>query len=93
MLQLGSLKNSGRLRQLTHLRPLKKNDTRWSSTYDMMKRYIKLRPLLRDMPSVADFMLTPRQDRSLDTLFENLSELQSATKELQSGNLDFQHES
>ena len=40
--KLTGLKKSGALRGVTNLRPVMRNDTRWSSTFEMLSRYFEL---------------------------------------------------
>jgi hypothetical protein len=42
MKKLNNLKNSGKLREYTNLKPLTRNVTRWSSTKTMLIRFLKL---------------------------------------------------
>jgi hypothetical protein len=44
MSELRTLKNSGIVRIVTFLTPIRKNVTRWSSTYNILKRYVELEP-------------------------------------------------
>ncbi len=43
MKELKTLKNSDHLRVLTDLKPIRENDTRWTSRYEMMRRYVKIK--------------------------------------------------
>ncbi len=42
MSKLSTLKEAGRLRLVNHLRPVKRNVTRWSSVINMLQRYERL---------------------------------------------------
>jgi hypothetical protein len=42
MIALRSIKKAGKLRKATDLEPIKRNVTRWSSTYSMLKRFFEL---------------------------------------------------
>ena len=44
--KLTGLKKSGALRGVTNLRPVMRNDTRWSSTFEMLSRYFELKGFL-----------------------------------------------
>ena len=46
MIKLRTLKYRGKLRQKTDLGPVLKNETRWSRTFAMLNRYIRLHPFL-----------------------------------------------
>ena len=83
MLQLCNLKNAARLRLLTDLCAIKKNVTRWSSKYDMAKRYIELEPHIKNIRELEDMVLTTREFRDLGDLMMHLSRFNSITKNLQ----------
>ena len=42
MVELRKLKKAGKLRKVTDLEPVKRNVTRWNSTYSMLKRFFQL---------------------------------------------------
>jgi hypothetical protein len=46
MVSLRTIKKAGKLRKATNLEPIKRNVTRWSSTYSMLKRFFELKPFL-----------------------------------------------
>ena len=46
MVELSTLKNRVKLAVKTHLNPVKRNDTRWGSEFEELKRYIELLPIL-----------------------------------------------
>jgi hypothetical protein len=46
MSELRTLKNAGIVRSVTFITPIRKNATRWSSTYNMLSRYVELEPFL-----------------------------------------------
>jgi hypothetical protein len=46
---LKTTKGAAHLRNLTDLKAVKKNETRWTSIFDMLSRYIRLLPSLLDM--------------------------------------------
>ncbi|KAH9063106.1 hypothetical protein Ae201684P_009370 [Aphanomyces euteiches] len=49
------------LRQLTDLAPVRGNMTRWSSTFNMVSRFLELVPALDQMESINEFMLSRAQ--------------------------------
>jgi hypothetical protein len=77
------------LRKRTHLGPILRNDTRWSSAYEMVSRYTELSPFIdatdRDLVS---FLLSPAENVQLSTLISHLEKLESVTKKLQSESID-----
>jgi hypothetical protein len=90
MKKLRNLKNSGKLRQRTSLRPKIRNVTRWSSTYTMIDRFIKL--LEFDIatidPEIAAMMPTRQDLQEITQLHQNLKNFQSCTMKLQESHID-----
>jgi len=78
MIELRTLKNRCKLRRLTDLAPIKRNTTRWTSTFDI-ERFIKLRQFIEDIPEIEEYMLTVREIKQLDTLMKDLNVLSSIT--------------
>lgn len=85
MVLLRNLIPAGKLRKLTPLCPRLNNVTRWSSTYDMLTRHQELRGFLADLNinALDDMLLHTREEKELDALVEQLSDLDSVTKTLQ----------
>jgi hypothetical protein len=83
MMQLCNLKNAARLQVLTELCAIKKNVTRWSSKYDMAKRYIELDTQIKNIREIEDMVLTSHECRELADLKIHLSIFQGITKKLQ----------
>lgn len=83
MVELRKLKNAARLRSLTDLCAMKNNETRWSSKYDMAKRYIQIESEVKEIEEVEEFVLTGSKRRLLDELMVHLKQFQSITKCLQ----------
>jgi hypothetical protein len=48
MKTLSNIKQAGKLRKKTDLEPVKRNVTRWSSTYEMVKRFFEIKPFIDD---------------------------------------------
>lgn len=76
-------------RQLgTDLRPLMKQETRWTSTYKMIKRYFELSPIIKQCldwsSEVSIYIPTFEDDTKLAALMKKLSNVQSAFDRLQS---------
>ena len=83
MVELRKLKNAARLRSLTDLCPVKNNETRWSSKYEMAKRYIRIVAKVREIEEVEHLLLSTSKRRLLDDLMVHLRKFQSITKSLQ----------
>jgi hypothetical protein len=88
MYKLNTLKNAGRLRRITHLSGRRRNFTRWSSTFLMLKRYSELRDLpLRNQVLIDDndetLVPTRQEDEKLMNLLKDLEDLESVNKFLQ----------
>ena len=87
---ISSSKLSGKLQKTTNLRPVMRNDTRWSSTYSMLKRYFELKEHLDhfDM-EIVRHSLTPSEDLALKEVFEELKNFGEVTKALQGESITF----
>lgn len=83
MIELRKLKNAAKLRSLTDLCAVKNNETRWSSKYDMAKRYLRIESKVKEIEAVEELVLTPSKRRLLDELMGHLKKFQSITKCLQ----------
>jgi hypothetical protein len=89
MRKLTNLKKAGALRKKTTLRPVMRNVTRWSSTHDMVARYLQLKPYIDlEDPELAQLSLSPGENLRVEILLTNLQKLNSVTKRLQSVDLD-----
>ena len=92
MIKLRGLKLSGKLRKLTHLQLVYKNDTRWLNVYEMFDRYCKLCPFLVGSSFameqvVMDYLPTAREHAGLLALLEPMMKLKSVTLALQRDNI------
>jgi hypothetical protein len=67
---------------------VKQNDTRWSSVYEMAKRYFRIKNAIRTIPTMAAFLPTASQTLRLKEAMTHLSNFQSVTKQLQSTEMD-----
>jgi hypothetical protein len=84
MVTLRNVKQAGKLRTKTKLSPVLRNDTRWSSTYQMLKRFFEIkdfidasdRALAVNLPSGLEIV-------TLQEVMKDLEEFESATKLLQ----------
>jgi hypothetical protein len=87
MVTLRNIKQAGKLRTKTKLSPVLRNDTRWSSTYSMLKRFFEIRGFLDE----SDRALAANLPSDLDLLrlkevMQDLEEFEEATKDLQDSN-------
>ena len=97
MVKLSQLKNASLLKAKTPLKAVLWNETRWSSTFNMLERLLVLRPHIesinwpsgkrkRDgtcLPSVRDFIPTDEEFDLIRELMEKLRKVQSVSKALQ----------
>ncbi|KAF1787286.1 Ribonuclease H-like domain [Phytophthora cactorum] len=81
MITLKSLNQSAKLRFKTKLRSVL---TRWSSTFCMVNRYVKLLEYIQDDDDLAEYLPSPAANRTLCKLLEDLKKIESVSKELQS---------
>ncbi len=79
---------SAKLKKFTPLKPKISNSTRWSSSTDMLKRYIEIRDFLPKVKidTVTKLLLSPAEDGMVDKACLCFSELGTITKALQSEN-------
>ena len=84
MKNLGTLKKSAILRKSLPLRPIIQNDTRWSSTYNMISRYIELKPFI-DTTDGDLVLFLPSADEDFETrkLFDSLQKFEDVSSTLQ----------
>ena len=77
MHKLRTLLFSAKLRKLTHLRAKIRNQTKWSSSFDMVLRYVQIRQYLPELNSsdVDQVCLALTQNRRLDGLIDRLKVL------------------
>ena len=78
---------SAKLRKLTHLRPKCHVPTRWSSSAEMLRRYIELKEAVTKLDAVQFDVTLPtnRENEAIETLCKKYGELDSVTKLLQKG--------
>lgn len=62
MKKLKTPKDSAKLHLITHLHPLFKTDTRWSSTYSRISRYIELKRSIKKLNNRDFTALLPTQE-------------------------------
>ncbi|KAG2914643.1 hypothetical protein PC110_g12230 [Phytophthora cactorum] len=84
MIKLKSLNLSAKLRFKSKLRPVLHQATRWSSTFCMVNRYVKLLEFIQDDDNLAEYLPSPAANHTLRKLLEDLKKIESVSKELQS---------
>ena len=84
MSKLGTLKQRAKLRQKTQLSPVTRNTTRWPSTMNMVRRYLRLKIHIdADDAAIAVLLPTAAENNQLNALMSHLSRFQSCTLKLQ----------
>ena len=79
-----TLKGAGKLAKKTDLQAVTRNQTRWSSTYTMLKRFFEIEPhLQQDDPNVEDLLPNTRDRNKLVDLNARMREFDEVTKMLQ----------
>ncbi|KAE9113159.1 hypothetical protein PF010_g10193 [Phytophthora fragariae] len=72
MVELRHENNHAELKKHTELVPVKRNVTRWSSTFTMVQRYIRIRAEFEKVDAVEEMVPTGGKHRKLVALFEHL---------------------
>ncbi|KAG6941793.1 hypothetical protein JG688_00018481, partial [Phytophthora aleatoria] len=83
MVQLRHCNNAAELAKLTDLAPVKRNMTRWSSTFEMVLRYKRIRDDVRQVEVVEEHVPTGAAHKKLMGRLEHLKKLDSVCKTLQ----------
>lgn len=90
MKRLNTIKGGAILRTVSQLAPVQRNDTRWSSVYAMVDRYMRLKPSLRHLDhgtisehGLDEFLLTRRETEAARALLIDLEHMKGVTKTLQ----------
>lgn len=84
MIKLRNLTQSAKLRTKTPLRPVIRQDTRWSSTFAMVMRYFTLLEFIdSNDDDIADLLPSPSYNRRLRALLADLKKVESVAKALQ----------
>lgn len=77
----------GKLRRKTDLEPVKRNVTRWSSTYEMLKRFFQIKDFVDDLdPDLACHLPSGYQTLLLKKILQDLSIFDNVSKQLQDQN-------
>ena len=88
MISLRTIKNRAALRKKTPLSPILDNATRWSSKFEMLKRYVQLRDYIDDIVPVQ-LQLSPSINSNVSDLLKQLGQLDTLTKFLQTEDRQF----
>ncbi|EGZ15225.1 hypothetical protein PHYSODRAFT_505306 [Phytophthora sojae] len=88
MVELRHENNRAELKKYTDLVPIKRNVTRWSSTFTMVERYIRIRAEIKTVNAVEEMVPTGGKHRKLVALFEHLKKFESVCKRLQREDTD-----
>ncbi|EGZ11617.1 hypothetical protein PHYSODRAFT_516015 [Phytophthora sojae] len=85
MVKLRTLTQSAKLRLKTPLRPVIRQDTRWSSTFEMVRRYLQLLEFLdAEDDGLMDLLPPPAMNKRLRALYQELCDIESVSKALRS---------
>lgn len=92
MTQFKTLKLSNILRQKTELRPVLRCKTRWSGSYNMVKRYFELKDFIKQLSDEGvisdEFVLKTKTIQELQSLLTEMEKLYSVMTSLQSSEID-----
>ena len=84
MKKLSTLKHSAIRRRQWNLRPVLKNEKRWSSIFSMLTRYFELRPFIDTKdPDLPPYVLTPQKENQIEAYLEDLKIFEFVSKKLQ----------
>ncbi|EGZ22580.1 hypothetical protein PHYSODRAFT_285754 [Phytophthora sojae] len=73
----------------TPLRPVIRQDTRWSSTFEMVRRYLQLLEFLdAEDDDLMDLLPPPAMNKRLRALYQELCDIESVSKALQGHDVD-----
>ncbi|KAE8979512.1 hypothetical protein PF011_g22819 [Phytophthora fragariae] len=88
MAKLNTIKNRHHLQEADALMPVFRKLTCWSSTFAMIDRYLAIYAKLdRVDDELADFIPTPRENVNIKELYEDLKNLESGSKKLQTSSV------
>ncbi|ETL27883.1 hypothetical protein L916_18647 [Phytophthora nicotianae] len=87
MAALRTVNNRAALREHTPLAPLMPHATRWSSTYDMVARYVRIRDEIKQVDAVFDLIPKAAMHHKIEALLGDLQVFHSVTIKLQSKDL------
>lgn len=89
MSKLSTPKQSAKLRRTTALQPIKRNLTRWSSTFEMVRRLITIIEFVdREDDELLENIPSRLELGNLNTLFTDMEIFEQVTKRIQSSDID-----
>ncbi|EGZ22005.1 hypothetical protein PHYSODRAFT_251327 [Phytophthora sojae] len=88
LVELRHENNRAELKKYTDLVPIKRNVTRWSSTFTMVERYIRIHAEIKKVDAVEEIVPTGGKHRKLVALFEHLKKFENVCKRLQREDTD-----
>ncbi|KAF1773381.1 Ribonuclease H-like domain [Phytophthora cactorum] len=89
MIKLRTLTESAKLRLKTDLRPVIRKQTRWSSTFAMVKRYFELLEFIDvEDDDIMELLPAPAANKRLRVLYQELRDIESVSKALQGRDVD-----
>ena len=77
MTKLRTLKNAGRLRELTHLGAVLPNDTRWTGKCDMIERFFRIEEFIKAIPELDQHLPSATMRRILFSALDDLKSFRS----------------
>jgi hypothetical protein len=88
MKELRKIKNRAKLMKVTTYLPIKRNVTRWSSVYEMLRCFFRIKEGAQTIDDVIEFIPSLKVIKKLEALMVHLEVFQSVTLKLQSDDLD-----
>ncbi|OWZ07320.1 hypothetical protein PHMEG_00020295 [Phytophthora megakarya] len=88
MVELRKENNFAELQKYTELLPVKRNETRWSSTFTMVQRYIRIGPEIKKVEAVEEMLPTGAKHRKILALFEHIKKFENVCLRLQRDDTD-----
>jgi hypothetical protein len=82
-------KNSAKLRALTNLKAIKDNETRWTSTFRMVERFLRLKDEFTKVDTLDSYIPSASEVRTLETNFEFLKKFNLLIKDIQRTGMSF----
>lgn len=89
MKKASTLKVAAKLKQSTKYATVRENDTRWSSTYNMVRRYFQIQPQLNALVELLHLLPTPVEVDALSRGFKSLKNFDAITVLLQRDGIPF----